>query len=65
MNEVSELWSSPWRTLQKDLATSFGVAGSNQRAGVRISLSVQADLMPTGSWLLRARSRKVRAFRTQ
>jgi len=58
MSEVNVLWSSPWLTLQKNLASSLGGAGS-LAMGSTFEAAVQARALPTSSWLVRARSRKV------
>jgi hypothetical protein len=60
MSEVNVLWSSPWLTLQKNLASGLAAAAS----GAIISTSdapVQARVSPTSSWLVRARGRKAQA----
>ena len=57
MSEVNVLWSSPWLTLQKNLASSLGGAGSVAIGSTKAA--VQARALPTSSWLVRARSRKV------
>jgi hypothetical protein len=58
MSEVNVLWSSPWLTLQKNLASSLGGAGS-VAIGSTPKAPVQARALPASSWLVRARSRKV------
>ncbi len=53
MNDVNELWSSAWRQLQKNLASSFAAG-----AGVSDSLfasPVSGRAVPASSWLVRAR----------
>jgi hypothetical protein len=62
MNDVNELWSSPWRTLQKNLASGFGVDGAGANFAIGQS-PVPARTMPTSSWLVRAHSRKTQATR--
>jgi hypothetical protein len=57
MSEVNVLWSSPWLTLQKNLASSLAAAGS-VAIGSSSEAPVQARALPTSSWLVRARSRK-------
>lgn len=57
MSEVNVLWSSPWLTLQKNLA--IGLAGASA-IGSASKASVQArPLAAASSWLVRARGRKV------
>jgi hypothetical protein len=62
MNDVNELWSSPWRTLQKNLASGIGVGGSGMNSAIGES-PVPARTMPTSSWLVRAHSRKTQVTR--
>lgn len=62
MNDVNELWSSPWRKLQKNLASGFG---SNE-AGVGLptcEVQTPARAASSSSWLMRARSADARARR--
>jgi hypothetical protein len=62
MNDVNELWSSPWRKLQENLASGFDMAGAG--ANFRISEpQAPGPISPSTSWLVRARSRRVRASR--
>ena len=56
MNDVNELWNSPWRTLQKHLASGLGAAGSVANSPT-FEAPVQGRALPTSSWLVRARSR--------
>jgi hypothetical protein len=56
MNDVNELWNSPWLTLQKNLASGLGVAGSVAHSPA-FKAPVQGRALPTSSWLVRARSR--------
>jgi len=58
MSEVNVLWSSPWLTLQKNLASSLGGAGP-VAIGSASKAPVQARALAASSWLVRARSRKV------
>jgi hypothetical protein len=62
MNYVNGLWSSPWRRLQKNLARGFAIEGRGEARSVRHA-QVQGMLVPSNSWLVRARSRKVRVSR--
>jgi hypothetical protein len=62
MNDVNELWSSPWRKLQKNLASGFVLDGSGK--GFAISeLEVHGTSVCSSSWLVRARSRKAHGSR--
>jgi len=63
MNEVNELWTSAWRQLQKNLASSF-VAGGSGVGDSLFATPVYGKASPTSSWLVRARSRKQPASRT-
>jgi hypothetical protein len=70
MNDVNEMWGSPWRTLQKNLANGFAIEESNPwDCGSPFSGSAQAPrnaqvpVRTAHSWLVRARSRKVRVAR--
>jgi len=58
MSEVNVLWSSPWLTLQKNLASSLGASASTA-IGSPSKAPVQARALAASSWLVRARSRKV------
>ena len=59
MSEVNVLWSSPWLTLQKNLASSLAASGSIAIDST-VKAPVQARALPTSSWLVRARGRKAR-----
>jgi hypothetical protein len=59
MNDINELWISPWRKLQENLAMEFGAESSRGPAAEAAS-AVNGALIPTGSWLVRARSREAR-----
>ena len=61
MSEVNVLWSSPWLTLQKNLASSLGGAGP-VAIGSASKAPVQAPAAAS-AWLVRARSRKAQEFR--
>jgi hypothetical protein len=58
MNGVNDLWSSPWRRLQKNLASGIG----SDAQGFRIAICKPVDVMAVSanSWLVRALSRKER-----
>ncbi|HEY0747655.1 MAG TPA: hypothetical protein VGD63_13225 [Steroidobacteraceae bacterium] len=62
MNDVNELWSSPWRKLQKNLASGFGVDGAGQTFAMS-DREVYVRPASSSSWLVRARSRKVHGTR--
>lgn len=62
MSEVNVLWSSPWLTLQKNLASSLGGAGPVAIYSAS-KAPVQARASAASSWLVRARSRKAQEFR--
>jgi hypothetical protein len=57
MSEVNVLWSSAWLTLQKNLASNLGEAGSLANSPT-FKAPAQVRALPTSSWLVRARSRK-------
>jgi hypothetical protein len=57
MNDVNELWSSPWRKLQKNLASGFNIEGSGPNLLIG-SAQVANRITPSSSWLVRAHSRK-------
>jgi len=57
MSEVNVLWSSAWRRLQKNLASSFVADGFVADQSLFES-SAQDRVLPASSWLVRARSRK-------
>jgi len=53
MNEVSQLWSVPWHTLQKNLAEGIGETAAHTLKIVHVeSVTVSGN-----SWLGRARRR--------
>jgi hypothetical protein len=62
MNDVNELWSSPWLELQKNLASGFGIEGSGECPWIS-EPQVEGRIVSSTSWLVRARSRKARAPR--
>lgn len=55
MNDVNELWTSAWRQLQKNLASSFAAGGSSTGDSLFAS-PVHGRASSGGSWLMRARS---------
>jgi hypothetical protein len=57
MNEVNVLWSSPWRKLQKSLASGLGEAQGRGLA-VRRPSRYPSKVVPAESWLIRARNRR-------
>jgi hypothetical protein len=64
MNDVNEMWSSPWRKLQKNLASGIGSKseGSGQNPWI-CQPQVAGRIALYGSWLVRARSLKARVPR--
>ena len=62
MNDVNELWSSPWLTLQKNLASGFATVRAGEGDSSREN-EVQGRPVPSISWLVRARSRKLQVSR--
>ena len=62
MNDVNELWSSPWRKLQKNLASGFSIGGSGQNLSI-VGAQVVGRITPSSSWLVRAHSRKAQMAR--
>jgi hypothetical protein len=62
MNDVNELWSSAWRQLQKNLASSFAAGGLSVAESLFAS-PVQGRSLSSSSWLVRARSRTQPATR--
>jgi hypothetical protein len=59
MNEINELWISPWRKLHQDLAIEFAVESlRNGMAAGTADPGAHATVMPSASWLARARSRE-------
>jgi hypothetical protein len=59
MNDISELWISPWRKMQESLALEFGAEPARGPAA-EVAPAANGALVATGSWLVRARSREVR-----
>jgi hypothetical protein len=55
MHEVNALWVSPWRELQRNLATSFAHKGSLQRRLPGDSPG-SGEAPAATSWLFRARA---------
>jgi hypothetical protein len=62
MNEVNELWSSAWRNLQKNLASSYGIDGSSHEI-LFCAPQATGRMASSNSWLARARSREVQVSR--
>ena len=65
MSDVNEIWSSPWRTLQKNLASGFAIEGMESVRNLWIGDSPhpgrsQVPGWAANSWLVRARSRELR-----
>jgi hypothetical protein len=70
MSDVKEMWNSPWRTLQKNLANGFAIEESNPwdcgsafPGSAQAPRNAQVPSTTALSWLVRARSRKVRVAR--
>jgi hypothetical protein len=66
MNEMNELWISPWRKMQESLAIEF--EGESSRGGCatgEVATGVTGTVVPAASWLVRARSREVRMLRAK
>jgi hypothetical protein len=66
MNDVNEMWGSPWRTLQKNLANGFAIGESNPwdcdspfSGSAQAPRNVQVPSRTVHSWLVRARSPKL------
>jgi hypothetical protein len=57
MSEVNVLWSSPWLTLQKNLAVSLAEASDSTRSACKPPVRIRP--LTAASWLVRARSRKM------
>jgi hypothetical protein len=55
MSEVNVLWISPWRELQRNLASSLAHEGSVERRLAGESQG-QGEAPPPTSWLFRARA---------
>ena len=62
MHDVNELWSSPWRDLQQNLANELN-AGCDCAIGSNVEVEFREGPMHPTSWLGRARSRKPQASR--
>jgi hypothetical protein len=59
MSDVNETWSSPWRTLQKNLASGFAFEAMESGRNLWICEPQGVGrVVPATSWLVRARSRK-------
>lgn len=59
MSDVNQMWSSPWRTLQKNLASGYALEAMESGRNLWICGPQAAGrVVPTTSWLVRARSRK-------
>jgi hypothetical protein len=63
MNDVNELWSSPWRTLQKNLASGFSFEGSSGAKFAIGQLPLPPRMVADSSWLVRAHSRTTQVAR--
>jgi hypothetical protein len=56
MNEVSAMWSSAWRNLQKNLAGGIGADGA--ATSPMFEVPVHGSALRSCSWLIRAYSRR-------
>jgi hypothetical protein len=61
MSEVNVLWSSAWRNLQKNLAST--VSADAACRSPMFEASVQGSALLAGSWLVRAHIRKEQVSR--
>ncbi len=59
MNEVNALWVSPWRELQKNLASSFVQKAPAKR---RLSGESPAETPAATPWLLRAQASEYASY---
>jgi hypothetical protein len=66
MNDANEMWGSPWRALQKNLANGFSIEKSNPwvcdspfPGSAQAPRNAHVPSRTVHSWLVRARSRKV------
>jgi hypothetical protein len=56
MGDVNEMWSSPWRTLQKNLASGIAIAGMESGTSQWIrGPQCSSRVVASSSWLMRAR----------
>jgi hypothetical protein len=62
MNGPNESGSTPWRRLHEKLAKEFAGEIPDHGAALRGSAQLEIRVIPTGSWLVRARSRKAQVF---
>ena len=66
MSDVKEMFGSPWRELQKNLASGFAAEGFGHNPWIGGSRGLGDSQVPgrvVHSWLVRARSRTVRVTR--
>ncbi len=56
MNDVCEMWSSPWRALQRDLALGLSEQGHALPPSSVRGVNVQSKSVAANSWLGRARA---------
>lgn len=57
MNELSETWSLPWHTLQRNLALGINADAAAHSTPSLMAHSVQGMTVTANSWLSRARRR--------
>jgi hypothetical protein len=60
VNDPNESWSTPWHRLHETLAKGF--AADHQGPAYRRGAEADFRVIPTGSWLARARSRKAQVL---
>jgi hypothetical protein len=56
MNDVCDIWSSPWRTLHRSAPPAPAAAAAARQQAVRQAAVWQEAASGTGSWLGRART---------
>ena len=61
MNDICEVWSSPWRALQKDLASGLREEGHAPPSGAVKAVKLQSTGVAANSWLGRARAAGLRS----
>jgi len=57
MNDICETWGSPWRALQRDLASGMGGDEIAPPKGTIRAVNLQSATVAANSWLGRARLR--------
>jgi hypothetical protein len=59
MNDICKVWSSPWRALQRDLASGMCLDETAHTVSTVRTVNLQNTTVPANSWLGRARLRRV------